>query len=37
MHDDPIVFALKDIGSALSIAAMLAAMLVAHFAQLSLY
>jgi 4-hydroxybenzoate polyprenyltransferase len=37
MHDDPIVFALKDAGSALSIGAMLAVTLVAHFATLTLY
>jgi 4-hydroxybenzoate polyprenyltransferase len=37
MHDDPIVFALKDRGSALSVGAMLAVTLVAHFVPLSLY
>ena len=37
MHDDPIVFALKDGGSAVSIGAILAVTLVAHFFALSLY
>jgi 4-hydroxybenzoate polyprenyltransferase len=37
MHDDPIVFALKDAGSAISIGAMLVVTLVAHFVPLSFY
>ena len=37
MHDDPLVFALKDAGSALSVGAMLAVTLLAHFVPLSLF
>lgn len=37
MHDDPIVFALKDFGSAFSVGAMLLVTIVAHVANLSLY
>lgn len=37
MHDDPIVFALKDFGSAVSIGAMLLVTVVAHFVTLALF
>lgn len=37
MHDDPIVFAIKDFGSVVSIASMLVVTIVAHFITVSLY
>ena len=37
MHDDPVVYALKDRGSRLTVLAMLVAVLVAHFVSLELH
>jgi hypothetical protein len=37
MHDDPVVYALKDRGSRLTVLAMIAAVMVAHFSVLEFF
>jgi hypothetical protein len=34
MHDDPVVFAMRDFGSRMTVLAMIAATLIAHFLSL---